>query len=356
MPKLNVHWSKFNPYIHGRMSSWLEAEPSKLLQKPPLPKPEKIPKFPTMVFNPVKYATPKCKDTAVILVLFNPTKSYRIVQNMLYVKHMLDEASIPYFIGEVATPGTIHTFSAKENIFLFSSNSVMFFKENIINVVLNKPAVAAFSKYVILDSDVIFSERAWLDGISKELDICDVLQPYKFVNMLDISFMSTEAKISICSAACVEKEHVSYSHTGYAWAFTRDWWEAHGGLYEYALIGSGDKCLAKQANLRVTIPKQYVGFEKFYTSAVPAKVSFLPYAIWHLYHGSFVNRQYVKRNDLIIAGMAGAKIDVLENAVEKNADGILQWKLPYRHIMNHVLLEYFKGRQDDGLEVHFVSK
>lgn len=326
------------------MSSWSRT---RVLGLSGVSKSDKVPVIP---YPPkkhlvhVSYQTPKTSDTAVILVFFNPAKSFRIIQNLLYIKQLLESASIPYFIGELAAGDASHIFpTGMKHIFQFRSGSHMFFKENLINCVISR--APAYAKYVILDADVVFDEPAWVDAISEALNTYSVIQPYQFVHQLNIRFQVENTKASLCYTS--QTFGYNGGHTGYAWAFRRDWWDRNGGLYMYALIGGGDKCLAHSAGIELEwIPKPY-------ESDVPERsldvlTTYLPVTIWHLPHGSLLKRNYIERASRLQDTMRSLGIEHLRDAVETNADGVFEWKARYKPVMNTLMLNYFIGRDDDG--------
>jgi hypothetical protein len=287
----------------------------------------------------IVYHTPHSRDILVLLVFFNPAKSFRIIQNLLYIKQKLDVAHIPYCIGELVYGDTQSMFPAAENIVVFRSDSYMFSKENIAQAMIVNHVGAGYSKYILMDCDVVFENPAWVDSISTVLDTYDVVQPFQYVNQLNLAFKSVSVKPSIAS--------IAGGHTGYVWAFRRDWWERAGGLYEYALIGGGDKCLAHTAGLVLSwIAKPYI--EDLPAPIVGTRISYLPGTIWHLPHGALEKRKYMERTHILADAMKSLGIDRLRNAVDRSASGILEWKPQYKPIMNALMLNYFKSREDDG--------
>jgi hypothetical protein len=65
--------------------------------------------------------------------------------------------------------------------------------------------------------------------------------------------------------------------------------------------------------------------------------------IYHLYHGSRVNRQYAERHKML-------DIDAdIRNLTLKNEEGVLQWKEP--QVWNELFSNYFKQRHDDDLSM-----
>lgn len=322
------------------MSSWSRTQNTFVLSKsrtsekhtPVLPPKRDLPH--------IQYNVPTRNDTAVLMVFFNPAQSFRIIQNLLYVKQKLDAAHIPYFIGELTYNNTPPMLAPAENIFQMRSTSYMFSKENIAHMMLQQEPLARYSKYVLLDCDVVFEDPSWLDSTSLALDTCDVVQAFTYVNQLNIKFKCDDIKTSI-----VNDSHVG--HTGYAWAFRRDWYERVGGLYEYALIGGGDKCLAHMAGVELQwIAKPYLG--DLPPPQPDTRTSCLPGTIWHLPHGTHEKRKYIERADILSNAMRSLRISYLRDAVERNADGIFEWKTPYKATMNALMLHYFKSREDDG--------
>jgi hypothetical protein len=284
----------------------------------------------------IVYTPPKCTDTAVILVFFNPTSSIRIQQNILYVTHQLKRARIPVFIGEVCFNDESPFFQESDTTFIFKSTSYMFYKENIINQVISKIPGETFTKFVILDADIVFEEPNWLDTVSAALDEYDILQPFNLAYKLNKSFIPDEIKIGVSK---IEPT----GHPGYAWAFRRDWFEKAGGLYEYALIGSGDTCLAYMIGAINTAHDVY----KQDIPIIPSKMGHMRGNIYHLPHGTKIKRQHVSRILELEKIMKTNKIQKLADITEKNTDGILEWKQLYKNRMNSFILTYFKNRDDD---------
>jgi hypothetical protein len=319
-----------NSLLTYQMSSW--SRTTNVIRYEKSEPPELLPKRDLVH---MVYSTPKCTDTAVLMVFFNPTGSFRIIQNILYVKQQLAAATIPFFIGELAYNTAPHVIPGA---FQFRSSSYMFSKENLLNAMLAKDELKAYSKYVIMDCDIVFDTNDWIDGISAALDTYDIIQPYQYANVLNLKFKSIQVKPSITYKA-------STGHTGYVWAFRRDWYHRVGGLYEYALIGGGDTCLSYMCGFT------FLSATRGYIDDIPSsvqKISYLPYTIWHMPHGLSEKRQYKERMDIIRLTMKSLRIDRLRNAVDRGADGIFEWKPQYKTHLNSVLLNYFKSREDDG--------
>jgi hypothetical protein len=208
--------------------------------KPSPPKPELI-----------QYNKPPVADMAIILVYFNPCKYRRIIQNALTVKHLLDCARIPYFIAEIKHDSDInHLFCKSDNVFQYSSNSYLFYKENLIRIVETK-LPDNFTKLCILDFDIFFDNPDWYSVVSEKLNSVQVVQPFTKAHFLNIDYSVHEVKTN-----CVDKktrDPIDYSteHTGFVWAFTREWYRAY-NFDDMFISAGGDTIFANNITKRVS--------------------------------------------------------------------------------------------------------
>jgi hypothetical protein len=290
--------------------------------------------------KPIRYETPTCTDTAVILVFFNPVASIRIQQNIVYVLHQLKEANIPVFIGELIFNSDTPLFTESETVFHYKSTSYMFYKENIINLVIRRKELESFTKFVILDADIVFAESNWLDRVSNALEECEILQPYATAYTLDKKFVSNLARDSVCKTP-------NTGHVGYAWAFRRDWFERVGGLFDLALTGGGDMCLTYMIGASDTTQDVY---KPDISRFVDSKIGYVRTSIFHLPHGLPSKRQLESRIENLAQTLRSLNLKRISDAVVRNSDGIIEWKPQYKNLMNTLIQTYFKTRDDDNLE------
>lgn len=306
-------------------------------------------------FHTIAYTTPRHTDMAVILVFFNPQDSVRIVQNILMVKYYLDKASIPYFIGELAFNDKPLIFKPAENIVQFRSASYMFYKENLINAVL-KIVPEKYTKLCMLDADILFDNPNWYSTISKKLDAVEVCQPFKRTHFLGPDFKDinvlTNCVDSPADAVIIWRKE----HSGHVWAFRRSCYNEL-QLSDETIIGGGDMLVCVSAR------KQFVWDHpnyKLYSHILPptprpTSVGSCDLDIYHLYHGSLVDRQYEERITDIHKCMAEIGISTLSDAVVRRADGILEWKIDYMQHMNSFMKRYFSRRQDDKVTSDIID-
>jgi len=307
--------------------------------KPSPPKPELI-----------QYNDPPVADMAIILVYFNPCKYRRIIQNALTVKHLLDYAQIPYFIAEIKHDSdTNHLFCKSDNVFQYSSNSYLFYKENLIRIVETK-LPDNFTKLCILDFDIFFDNPDWYSVVSEKLNSVQVVQPFTKAHFLNIDYSVHEVKTN-----CVDKktrDPIDYAteHTGFVWAFTREWYRAY-NFDDMFISAGGDTIFANNITKRSFTD---LGSRFYYKYRLDAKlhtedVSYdsCDLNVYHLNHGPLVNRQYVNINYNIDLVFQKNNIDSIETLMIRREDGILEYHEKYIELFNSVMLAYFKIRDDD---------
>ena len=70
------------------------------------------------------------------------------------------------------------------------------------------------------------------------------------------------------------------------------------------------------------------------------KYSYLDGIVYHLYHGSVLDRKYLERHFLL------NELNI-DTEIIKNDDGVLEFREPAKY--NPTLLGYFKSRNEDNL-------
>jgi len=201
---------------------------------------------------------------------------------------MLDKSNIPYYIGEIVFKGYKSIFKPQTNIFSFESNSYMFYKENIINIVEEK-IPEYYTKVCIMDGDIFFDNDKWYDIISETLNKFTICQPFSLGTYLD----KNNSKIMHQVISCVKTE--TQGHPGFIWAFQRSYLKKY-KLFDLTVIGGGDKMLESLLFDRPHTKKTYLNqsFEK-YKKTVDKKsvsVTYCELKLFHLYHGDIFKRQY----------------------------------------------------------------
>ncbi len=311
----------------------------------PLPDPKtreiKEPKF-----EIIQYNQPRNNDLAIMIAFFNPAKSIRIQQNLLLVKHYFDLANIPYFIAELAFNNDKFILNKSDNILQLRSNSYIFYKENLINL-LEKIIPNQFTKLCIMDCDIMFENPNWYDYISGLLNKSKICQPFKTAIWLNESFRHSKSMTSFLYT----KDRSG--HPGFMWAFDRKWFQTN-KLPDFGVIGGADTIFSFVFMKNASIQSLNSYFTKSYTK-YKNNITDINFTItgdlniYHLFHGTPVNRQYLSRHELLIKEIKKYNYDDISYLIEYDNNGLIHWKKEVKDNMNKVMLTYFKNRSDDDV-------
>jgi hypothetical protein len=294
----------------------------------------------------IAYNSPIKDDLAVGFAIFNYTGSSRIIMNYLYTIEKMKIVGIPVFTIELVITGSNPTI---EDAFHVYGSSYLFQKENLLRILETK-IPEKYTKLLFLDSDIIFENPDWYNMLSVILDTHDVSHCFETANWLDITYRRSilEGKTLILSdnitnASILDNNHAIKYHSGFGWAFTRLWYNKV-GYFDKAIIGSGDAFFVYGLfGIKFNNGENNNIYEKeldkwlLKMKPLPT-VSYLPVIVYHMFHGSLSNRNYVKRHLLL---------NNIEDAIFKNQDGVFELT---NQEYNKQLYEYFKDRKDDMIE------
>lgn len=301
------------------------------------------------------YDTPTTKDLLVIIPFFNPCNSVRMLQNMLFVRHKLDQANIPYVVVHCLFPNSVPLGRSSSKYVVVRSNSYAFVKENLANIVINKN-VAKYNKFLVHDGDVLFGEHNWYNKVSQALESADIIQPYDSYKNMDINFVNIVREgTSLFKVCCDGKDYEDNNHNGhpgYLIGFTKHFWLTN-RYPDETLIGSGDTLICSIALRKKLFAKHHnvnhmEHLYSKYCNDSPVKVSYLEGTIYHMYHNVPINRQYTSRYFILNKYInETTEYKTIDDLISKNKDGVYEWVDDIRDGMNKDILNYFASRQDD---------
>lgn len=279
---------------------------------------------------------------AVCIPFFNPAEHIKLYLNLSLILQTLTNAKIPWFVGEVTFIEKPWFFSEAHNIFRFRTQSYMFYKEQILNKMIQL-LPSEFTKICILDCDVLFQNLEWYQKTSEILNTWKACQPFSDVQMLNSKYRMESQHSSAAKSKDLR------GHPGFAWAFDRAWIQQH-PLPEFAVIGSGDMAFLRAMGSKICMPEtmfqsllplidEYVKI----TPAIP--ITHVDGYIYHLYHGSRTNRKYSSRYPLITSIID--TVGGLEKALMRNSEGLYEWVPEIRDQVNEIVLKYFVERDED---------
>lgn len=291
-------------------------------------------------FKDIKqYHSPIDNNIAVCIVYFNAGNYIRPFMNYLYTTNILHKSDIPTYTLELTYPGQIAALPDNDTILHVKSNSYMFHKENLLNILVSKlPDI--FTKIVCLDCDVVFDDLNWINEVSTALDRLDVVVPYHDGCLLSSTYDSiTSNAITITDTRY--KTETEFFCAGYGIAMHRSFFNEL-GFYEYAILGGGDKMLLSPFMRRQLMINEFGSNKRSeYLSAISdmnLKYGFIPGTVYHMPHGELSSRQYLERHGLLSNLL-------IDTELTKNIDGVLEFKIPSKY--NAIVLHYFKNRNED---------
>jgi hypothetical protein len=304
------------------------------------------------LFTPLPYAYPVIQDMVVVIPFFNPVQYNRISQNLITVKHWMDQARIPYYIGEIAHGSAPFLFKPDHNILQFRSDSILFHKENLIDII-EKSLPAVYKKICILDADILFDTPTWYKQTSQVLDSVQICQPFKTAVWTHPDFTEFRRRTNCLSTDAKEIDWPT-EHPGFAWAFQRSWYRDFPYRHiRFCTIG-GDTILHDLIKHRRS---QYQFYPQEYDAAEALNLTTtygtLDFTINHLNHGSYIKRcyngpnEYMKRfmQKLVECGFKNPS-----DAVISREDGLLEWRPECKSILNEYNNTYFLERCEDDTD------
>lgn len=298
---------------------------------------------------PSPYNFPDIQDMAVVLTFFNPAQYNRSTQNIIMVRHWLEQAGIPYFIAEIAYRTNPFLFVAGPRVFQYRSDSNIFYKENLLDAI--EPRIpAVYTKICLLDADILYKNPDWYARTSTLLDTCDICQPFTSAIWTHADF--TEAmRRTHCLGSTLPILDTTREHQGFVWAFNREWYKT----YPYRTIpictSGGDTIihdlLKKRNHHLYRYYKRYYDYIK--THNITANYAWLEAEVIHLHHGSLSNRLYNDYMDDIQRLVESCGVGAIPDAVRKRADGILEWIPVCKDALNSYNDTYFVSRHEDDI-------
>jgi hypothetical protein len=243
-------------------------------------------------------------------------------------------------------------------------HSELWVKEALINVGIGR--LPEDAKYVAwIDADVTFTRPDVLLETVAKLQTHDVVQMWRHCADLgpDGEIMTTHE--SFAHGRCEGQRAARYGyqsttmHTGYAWAARLSALEALGGLFDQAILGSGDSVVANAivGNVGAAVPRgssagymrAALEYQRRCAAHVRGNLGCVAGTILHAYHGDKKARQYGSRSDILVVNGFDPTTDI-----RKNLHGVWEfvYDLPSRRVaverMRDAIRLYNRTRNEDA--------
>ncbi len=313
----------------------------------------------------------------VICVISNPCNyKRRIILAKIFIEHMLKTKNVNLFVVECIYPKLNQTYqitdSNNPNHLQLTADTILWTKENMINVAVAKLLPSDYKAFAFLDADLHFMNTNWADDTLKALNSCDILQPFengynlnKF-NKIDNTSLNKK-NYSICylwlntnnknnmmlKNKDLENIKPEFCHPGWGWAITRTAYEKIGGIYDLGIIGGGDAILANSImcknymKLKSPFNRCSIPFLKslydYQIKCYGLKVGYISGTVHHYYHGSLENRKYTNRWDILVFNNFNPYL-----FLTKNESGMYKATKYFPDSLENEIIKYFKERNEDS--------
>jgi len=297
----------------------------------------------------------KNKDLAVVCCYFNPCGYLSKYENFrkfyARIKPQVPRVCVIELESPLKLPPEINTR-------LVSSNSVLWHKENLLNIGIDQLLKEGYKNIAWLDGDIIFQDGFWAK------DAVDCLKKYKLCQLFSKANRIQSNGEETFHPGCVrywrETGNIypinTFYHTGYGWAARAECLEAC-RLYDKGVLGGGDsliwfgafngpvntyELLQNHPIVKLDLNAyiiDYLNWSEKWGSVINGEVSYIFNNITSLPHGVNKNKHYISRYKYLAKNNYSPMRDISYN------QGILECSNPE---LEKSILKYFKSRKEDG--------
>jgi len=236
----------------------------------------------------------------------------------------------------------------------FKLNNILWAKENLINLAIKK--LPNDWKYVLwCDKDILFENNNWVEKVIEKLKSSDIIQPWtkayllqknqkQIVNKNTLSYMT--------SILYFQKELINKKgHAGMVWGINKNLYDRINKILDWQIAGQADLtfafcCGLKDKNKLLSFAQTQPMKDMLLTYAKNfnnVKFDYVENEIYHLYHGTLENRNYVERLNILSKYNYNPNEDIYYDN-----NGVLSLTDKGKRMEND-LKEYFLSRNEDDL-------
>ncbi len=224
-----------------------------------------------------------------------------------------------------------------------------------INLGVQKLLPQNWKAFAWIDADIEFENSSWaLDTLKILNGTKDIVQIFSHCLDMDNNektmrtFNSAGYQYTKQLPFCNQGEN--FWHPGYAWAITRKAYEKIGGIYDKAILWSGDNIMMfsllgnglKAVNKESSedYKQTIIQYEK---KMKTLRFGYTPGIIRHYFHGSKQNRRYTERWQILIKHNYNPVIDIVYN----DEGIIIPNPIYFPEELKIDILNYFLERNED---------
>ncbi len=259
---------------------------------------------------------------ACITTYFNPVGYRTRRENHAVFAESLEAQGVSLLTVELALGDDPFELPVSPNVLQLRGASRLWMKERLINAAVSRLPVHS-TAFAWVDGDLLFADPSWFSRLVEQLETNDIVQLFERVVHLppghrryegeslgDDTGLVAQAKQAPDWLERRRAGNLPFAVPGYAWAARRSLF-ADVGLYDRSILGNGDAILADclfdsfgiyhyTSMLNAAMTDDMNDWRRQAFGSGPVRIGYLPMEIHHLWHGSFENRQYVARDEILL--------------------------------------------------------
>jgi hypothetical protein len=301
----------------------------------------------------------------VVTSVFNPLRfKSRVRLYKEFAKRTLD-AGAKLLTVEVAFGDRVYEVTEAGNPWhvQLRTNSELWLKENALNLGFQRlPHDWRYAAWV--DADIQFARPDWVEETKHQLQHAPVVQMFSTAHDMSPKYDSFQTfhgfaycyrnhipPVKTLQAEGYYPHQGRFWHPGFAWAYTREAFDALGGLIDWGVLGAGDWHMAKSL-VGEGADSAPGGIDPGYKESIAiwqaradrhvmGHIGYVPGAITHYWHGRKANRGYQSRWQILVRNKFDPELDL-----KRDWQGL--WQLTDRTPqLKRDIQDYFAAREED---------
>jgi hypothetical protein len=268
---------------------------------------------------------------------------------------MMERSNAIFYTVECAYPDKQFQVTKPDNPrhIQLRSDCPIWIKENLMNIGMR--SLPADAKYVaFVDADLLWLRPDWAEETIRQLHEHAVVQMFSHGIMLDANHCQIKCAPSFAQHyRTVGYAELSKHSPGRAWAWRIDALKEIGGLYEHAIIGSGDTymafgCLGQVCTSAeehsMDFAHHIFDWQSRAFDVVKGKIGVVSGALCHYWHGDTKDRQYRERRKILRHWHYNPDTDIA-----KNENGVIRLANGSERLaaLRQDIYRYFLSRNED---------
>lgn len=295
----------------------------------------------------------------VIMVVSNPIpyqRRYQLAQKFIKNFDIYEKDCILYIVELVY--GKQHFYLTEESnphhLQIRTEHCPLWHKENLINLGVRTLLPKTWKAFAWIDADIEFENHHWGDDTLRVLNgQYDIVQLFSHCldldQNMDCSSIFSSAGFQRVFSQRFSNKQPNYSHPGFGWAMTRKAYEKLGGLYENAILGSGDNIMlfglfsiAIKSVHKDSHPNYINDILTYQKNIQTLRFGYVPGLVKHYFHGKKVNRKYTERWMILVKyGFDPTTF------ITRDINGLIIPTDKFPENLKRDILNYFKERNED---------